>query len=80
MRVTPTGIRERGHVARAISIYGQSEHPRDVEFIMAYSVISSRMVPPVFDLVTESIQNVERNGRRADAINHPKPGDSPTGI
>ncbi|KAG5313473.1 NETO2 protein, partial [Acromyrmex insinuator] len=79
-RVTPTGIQKRGHVARAISIYGQSEHPRDVEFIMAYSVISSRVVPPVFDLVTESVRNVERNGRRADAINHPKPGDSPTGI
>lgn len=36
-------IQERGHVARAISIYGQSEHPRDVEFITAYSVISSRV-------------------------------------
>lgn len=34
LRVTSPGIRER---RRAISIYGRSEHPRDVEFITAYS-------------------------------------------
>lgn len=35
------------------------------------SSLVSRVVLPVFDLVTESVRNVERNERRADAINHP---------